>query len=145
MHMYIYTRLFVQAGKMVAAMEGDTTQLTEIVIRAVKEDRMDEIREMREMQWQAVRYLAIMQRSLAEFCNDQPNRPNRRGVAFVPSSATIFWYNPRIILRVGTFLGIPAIDLSLLEEVRQLWPLFLCAHIHSFRSCLSVFECVPTE
>ncbi len=113
-------------------MEGDRTHLTEIVIRAVKEDRMDEIRVLRDMQWQVVSGLAIMQRSLAEFCNQQVKR---RDVAFVPSAATIVWFNCRILRRVGRFLGIPAIDLGLLEEVRQR-RFFLSVRVSVIPSCM---------
>ena len=99
---------------MSAAGEGDMERLTEIVVRAVKEKRVDEMRMLRDMQWQVVSGLAIMQRSLTEFCNDNAKR---RDVPFAPSAATILWYDPRIVRRVGRFLGIPVIDLRLLEEV----------------------------
>ncbi len=99
---------------MLAAIAGVMTHLVEIVIRAVKEDRMDEIRMMRDMQWQVVSGMAIMHRSLIEFYNDQVKR---RDVPFVPCTADIVWHNPMIIRRVGRFVGIPDIDLGLLAEV----------------------------
>ena len=126
--------MFIQAWIKVAAVEGDVDHLTEIVVRAVKEKRFDGIRMLRDMQWRVVSGLAIAQRSLVEFCNEQAKR---RHVPFVPSKATIFWYDPMIIRRVGRFLGIPAIGLGLLEEVRQ-----RCASFLSVRVPVKPFVCM---
>ncbi len=103
-----------------AAEEGDTSHLTELFVCAVKEHRINEIRILRDMQWQMVNSLAIMHRSLTELCNHQANR---RDVPFIPSAVTIFWYDPRMVRGASRFLGTPPIDLGRLEEVRPGYPL----------------------
>ena len=137
---YVRTCLGTHAGLMTAVMENNTTHLTELVVRAVKEDYIDEIRMLRgSMQWQMVKRLAIMHRSLAEFCNDQVER---RDVTFVPSVATMVWYDPRIIRIVGRFLGTHPIDLGLLGEVRPTRMLvWICAYMCPGRRTL-IYTCV---
>jgi hypothetical protein len=124
------SRHALQAAVQVAVMEGDSKSQTQLLARAVKENRIDVIRRLMEMQWEAVAGLGVMQRSLVKFYT---HRELHREIAILPSAATVALSHPKYIRRICRHLHLPAFSIGLLDEV---W--CMCNHVRGSTCVASV-------
>ncbi len=95
------------------SLEGDTSELSDILFETVQHNRVDVVDMIMNTQWLVRQSFGIVQSALTQFYADRSRGRSR----ILPSAAVIGFHNQKLVHRIAKFLVCPKIVGDVADEV----------------------------